>query len=123
MSVIRISWPDGEVTAELQDTPSTRSLLETLPFESRANTWGQEVYFKVPVTVELESDARQVVDPGTVCIWVEGQSLALPYGPTPISLGKECRLISDVNILGNLQGDPVLLAGINQGDRICVEQV
>ena len=118
---IRIGWSAGEVSARLEDKPTTRRILEVLPCESRANTWGDEVYFEIPVQTELEEDARQVVDPGTVCFWVEGRSLALPFGPTPISEGNECRLVTRVNILGKIEGDPQLLDSIRDGDMIRVE--
>lgn len=115
MQRIRISWPKGELTAVLADTPTARKLIEALPCSSRAQTWGEEVYFSLPVDATLEADAVQVVDPGTVCFWVEGSSLALPYGPTPASRGDECRLISKVNVLGKLEGDPRQLAKVADG--------
>jgi len=118
---IRISWSSGQVTALLKDTPTARKLLDALPCESDAHTWGDEVYFSVPVETELEPDARQVVDPGTVCFWVEGQSLAIPFGPTPISQGDECRLVTEVNILGQLEDDPQLLESVSEGDIMRVE--
>ena len=121
MSKIRISWPKGAVTATLGDTPSARALLAALPCESSANTWGEEVYVSVPVKAKLEPDARQVVDPGTVCFWVQGSSLALPFGPTPVSKGNECRLVTEVNVLGKIEGDARKLAGVRDGDRIKVE--
>lgn len=117
---ICISYPKGEIFARLQDTPSAKALLAALPFESNANTWGEEVYFSAPVSVKLEPDAREVVEPGTVCFWVQGSSLALPYGPTPASRGDECRLVSRVNILGALEGDPQKLADISDGDLVSV---
>ena len=63
---IRISWSHGSVSAELRDTPTTRLWAAVLPFESRANIWGDEVYFDAPFEVEPEPDARQVVDVGAV---------------------------------------------------------
>ena len=120
---IRIRWSTGEVAAQLEDTPTARKLQEALPCSSRASTWGEEVYFQVPVQTQLEDDARQVVDPGTVCFWVEGSSLALPFGPTPVSQGDECRLISDVNVLGAIEGDPRALDSVQAGDEIQVEQI
>jgi hypothetical protein len=79
------------------------------------------VYFSVPVEAALEKDAKQVVDPGTVCFWVEGSSLALPFGPTPVSKGNECRLVARVNILGKIEGEPTLLKTVKDGDRVHVE--
>jgi len=117
---IRISFPKGEIFARLQDTPTAKALIAALPFESSANIWGEEVYFSAPLSVKLEPGAREVVEPGTVCFWVQGSSLALPYGPTPVSRGDECRLVSRVNILGALEGDPRRLGDILDGDQIRV---
>jgi uncharacterized protein len=118
---VRISWPNDELTAELADTPTTAALQAALPVKGSANTWGEEVYFSVPLSVELEDDAEQVVEPGTVCFWVDGGALALPYGRTPISQGDECRLASACNILGTIDGDPQRLGSIKSGDEVRVE--
>ena len=118
---IRISWDKGEAFGVLDDKPTAKKLFNVLPCSSSANTWGQEIYFSVPVHTELESDAQQVVPPGTICFWVEGDSLAIPFGPTPISQGNECRLVTKVNVLGKLENDPRLLKSIRDGDVIRVE--
>ena len=118
MTRIRIKWPKGEVVAELADTPTAKAVAAALPAKSRANTWGEEVYFTLGAGVKLEPDAREVVDPGTVCFWVQGSSLALPYGPTPVSRGSECRLVTKVNVLGKVEGDARKLASVRDGDAI-----
>jgi hypothetical protein len=118
---IRIRWNSGEVAGALDDTPTAKKLIAALPCKSSANTWGKEIYFSVPVQAELEPDAKQVVDPGTICFWVEGSSLALPFGPTPASEADECRLVTQVNVLGKLEGDPNVLGSIRAGDEIRVE--
>jgi hypothetical protein len=117
---IRIAWPDGFVTAGLRNTPTVAKLLAALPCTARANTWGEEVYFTLPVEAALEQDARQVVEPGTVCFWVEGASLALPFGATPIAQKGESRLVTRCNMLGKIDGDPKALAAIRDGDAIKV---
>lgn len=117
---IRFTWPGGEATAKLDDTPGARAVLDTLPASATANIWGDEVYFRVSAKIELEPDAREVVDPGTVCFWVQGGALALPFGPTPASHGDECRLVTRVNVLGRLEGDPRVLASVRSGDPIKV---
>lgn len=119
---IRIRWRNHEVLAQLEDTPTARGLWAALPCDSTANTWGKEVYFEVPVEAALEPEARQVVDPGAVCFWVQGSSLALPFGPTPVSQGSECRLVTEVNVLGRLEGDPLVLGSVRDGDAIRVER-
>ena len=120
---IRISWQTGAVEAIIDSTPTAKKVWEALPCSASASTWGEEVYFEMPVTAELEPDARQVVDKGAVCFWVEGRSLALPYGPTPISQGDECRLISEVNVLGRIDGDARVLTEVVDGASIKVERV
>ncbi|MEU0728401.1 cyclophilin-like fold protein [Streptomyces sp. NPDC006140] len=118
---IRISWPAGHLTAALDDTPTTRALTKALPLVSTAHLWGEEVYFDTGVSVSRETHAREVVEPGTVAFWTDGDALALPYGPTPISQGDECRLASPCNVLGRVDGDLRLLSTVREGDPIRVE--
>ncbi|HKU69631.1 MAG TPA: cyclophilin-like fold protein [Burkholderiales bacterium] len=123
MAQIRIAWKGGEVIANLRETPSVNQLVRILPCEASANTWGDEVYFELPLKLQLEADAQQVVEPGTVCFWVEGHSLALPFGPTPASKGQESRLVTRCNVLGNIAGDPRELKKVKAGTPIRVERV
>ena len=101
---VLISWSSGSVTARLDDTPTACKLMEVLPYEGSANTWGDEVYFRLPFAAEREATASTLVAKGAVCFWLEGSSLALLFGPTPVSQGEECRLISDANVLGMIEG-------------------
>jgi len=117
---IIISWPQGQLKAQLRDTLTARQLLAVLPLESQASTWGDEVYFRVPFDAEQEADASDVVEKGAVCYWLAGSSLALLFGPTPVSQGDECRLISEANIVGHIDGDPTLLKSVSSGDTIKV---
>ncbi|MCP5298260.1 MAG: hypothetical protein H6959_09805 [Chromatiaceae bacterium] len=119
---IRISWPRGEATATLRDTPTAHALLGALPLQSRANTWGDEVYFRVPFSAQAEPDATDVVDRGAVCFWLDGDALALLFGPTPVSRGDECRLISAANVVGRIDGDPGVLGSVQSGATIGVER-
>jgi hypothetical protein len=113
----------GKVTleAELRDTPTTRALVEALPFESTASTWGEEVYFTTPASAKLEPDARQVVEPGTVCFWTQGDALALPFGRTPISTDERPKLANPCNVLGSIK-DFSGLKAIKAGQKIRVEK-
>ena len=93
-----------------KNTKTARAIYEAAPFDSHdshAQTWGEEVYFSTPVSAKLEPDAQQVVEPGTVCFWTEGDALALPYGRTPISTDERPKLASRCNVLGRLEGDPI----------------
>jgi hypothetical protein len=120
---IAITWDKHRLEAELLDTPTARALVAALPIESKAQTWGEEVYFEVPVTTTLEKDAREVVEPGTVCFWVQGSAVALPFGPTPVSRGDECRLVTKVNVLGRILGDPRALKSVRNDIRIAIELI
>ncbi|MBD0691224.1 cyclophilin-like fold protein [Streptomyces sp. CBMA123] len=119
---MRILWPTGQATATLAATPTTEALWAALPIGSTAETWGEEVYFGTPVSVLREAGARQVVEPGTVAFWTDGDSLALPYGPTPVSRDGECRLAGPCNVLGLLDGDAQVLRTVRPGDPIRVER-
>lgn len=118
---IRICWETGEIEGELTKGATAEAVYAALPCSAEANTWGDEVYFSLDVPASLEPGARQVVDPGTICYWIEGRSLALPFGPTPISQADECRLVAVVNVIGHLDGDPKVLGAVRDGDRIRVE--
>jgi hypothetical protein len=114
----------GKVSFEvaLDDTPTTRDVLAALPFDSRAQTWGEEVYFSAPLGATLEAGAMQVVEPGTVCFWTEGSAIALPYGRTPISgADGKPKLAAACNVLGRIVGDPRILAGVRGGEKVRVE--
>lgn len=114
----RLIWPRGEAVVVLGSGATARQVGEVLPFTAAAHRWGEEVYFRLPVTAELDGDATDVVDAGTVCYWVEGESVAIPFGPTPVSVGDECRLVTRVNRIGKVEGDPRVLATIAEGDRL-----
>jgi hypothetical protein len=119
---LRITAGKTALVVALEDTPTARALLEAAPFESRAQTWGEEVYFQTPVSAAREPGAKQVVDPGTACFWTDGDAIALPYGRTPISTDERPKLASPCNILGRVEGDPKALAAVRAGDAIRVER-
>jgi hypothetical protein len=122
VSKLRVRAGATTLEIELDATPTSAALLKSVPFESVAQTWGEEVYFEAPVKASLEPGARQTVEPGTVCYWVEGSSIALPYGRTPVS-GKDGKpkLVTPCNVLGRIVGDARSLAKVKSGERIRVE--
>jgi uncharacterized protein len=119
---IRISASGATLDVMLKDTPTAKAILGAAPFESRAQTWGEEVYFTTPVSAKLEADAKQVVEPGTVCFWTEGNALALPYGRTPISTDERPKLASRCNVVGKIEGDAHALSRVKPGDKVTVSK-
>jgi len=112
-----------ELEAELFDTPTADAIYAKLPFNSTASTWGDEVYFSTPVHVRKEADAKDVVEAGELAFWVEGDSIAIGFGPTPISRGKEIRLAARTNIWGKALGPVTQLRQVNDGDLIRVGKI
>jgi len=99
------------------------AVLKALPFKSRANFWGQELYFSVPFVVGYEN-AKDVVAAGDVAYWPEGPALCLFYGPTPVSPSSEViKPYSPVNVVGKVLGNLKILAQINENEELKVEKV
>ena len=109
-----------EVTAELNDTPTADAVWEALPFDAAASTWGNEVYFGIPVRAEEEPGSGAVVEMGAVAYWPPGFALCLFFGRTPASRGNEIRAASAVNVFGSIDGDPTVLKQVRDGESITV---
>jgi len=120
---IRIRAESAMGEAELNETPTATMLWKSLPVEGFANTWGQEVYFKIPVDAEMEDNARQVMEKGEIAYWPMGQAFCIFFGPTPASRGNEIRAYSPVNVLGRIVGDPAVFQNVKDGERVVLEHV
>lgn len=103
----RITITAGPVTmkAELNDSPTAHKIWEALPITGRAKTWGDEIYFEIPVRMEEASDARADVEVGELGYWPVGSAFCIFFGPTPVSTGNQPRAASPVNVVGRVLGD------------------
>ncbi len=118
MDRIRISVNEISTTAELQDTPTAHHIWQLLPIEGTVNTWGDEIYFKIPLTLDLEPDARSDVEIGELGYWPTGSAFCIFFGPTPMSRGEKPVAASAVNVFGQVDGDCSLLRSVSSGARV-----
>jgi len=123
MTRIRFEFGALTLDAELRDTPTARAIAAALPITASVMTWGEEVYFDVPVAVRREDDARAVVTPGEIAYWPDGTAIAIGFGRTPISQGNETRLASPCNIWATALGDVKALGKVKAGTKVNVSKV
>jgi hypothetical protein len=121
-NMISIKASTIQVQVEMNNTRTTKALIGILPVKAKVNTWGDEIYFDIPLNMEIEN-GKQVVEMGDVAYWPEGPCLCLFFGQTPASRGNEIRAASPVTVLGRIVGDPKVLKSVRSGAEVTVEKV
>jgi hypothetical protein len=120
-TTLRIVAGTVSARATLGDSRTARAVWDALPIEAAAQTWGDEIYFAIPVTLP-EDEAQAVVAPGDLGYWPPGRAFCIFFGPTPASRGDECRPASPVNVFGRVDGDPRVFKTVQAGTRIRLER-
>jgi uncharacterized protein len=123
MTRIRFDFGSLTLDAELLDTPTAKAIAAALPVSAAALTWGEEVYFDVPVDVPREKDSRAVIVPGEIAYWPQAPAIAIGFGRTPISQGNETRLASPCNVFAKALGNVKTLAKIRTGTQVKVSKL
>ena len=118
---IKITAGQIQVEAKLNDCPTAKAIAGALAIKAKAQLWGGEIYFSIPVEAELEQDAREVLQPGELGYWPTGNAFCIFFGPTPASRGDEIRAASAVNIIGRVKGDLSQLWNVPDGADITIE--
>jgi hypothetical protein len=122
MRKIQIRAGAVRAAAQLHDNETADAIWQALPIRGRANRWGDEVYFEIPVRVDQAVDACQVLEPGELGYWPVGHAFCIFWGPTPASRGGEIRAASAVNVFGQLEGDAHAFAGVADGEDIQIDK-
>ena len=114
----------GPVTAQavLNDSPTAGKIWEALPIEASGDTWGDEIYFGIPVKAPLEKEAKEVVEVGDLGFWPPGHAFCIFFGPTPVSRGSEVRPASAVNVVGRIAGDAKVFKKVPSGSKVRIEK-
>ena len=120
----RIIIEAGDIKDEaiLGESVAANAIWDSLPIESTCNTWGEEVYFDISISLALDETAKEVVDMGDVGYWPPGTALCIFFGPTPASRGNEIRPASAVNIVGKMVGDPTVFKKASPGAKVAVRR-
>jgi hypothetical protein len=119
---IRITAGSVSAFATLDGSPTARAILDALPLEAKAQTWGDEVYFAIPVGLQ-EDGAKPVVALGDLGYWPPGRAFCIFFGPTPASQGDEIRPASPVNVFGRVEGDPTVFSKVRAGATVRLARV
>ena len=122
MRKIQITAGDVSAIAVLEDNATADAVWDALPISAEANTWGDEIYFGIPVHVEEAEDAGDVVEMGALAYWPPGNAFCIFFGRTPVSRGDEIRAASAVNRLGSIEGDPSVFKQVAGGATVTIEK-
>jgi len=118
---IKITAGKVRLEAELNDSPTAKAIFNALPIKAKANRWGGEIYFTIPVEVELEAGAREVLETGELGYWPTGNAFCMFFGKTPASKKNEIRAASAVNVIGKIKGDLSELWDVADGADVIIE--
>jgi len=119
---IKIIAGSVEAVAEMNDSKTADAIWNALPIRARGNTWGDEIYFGIPVSMG-EENGKDVVDMGDIAYWPPGNAFCIFFGPTPASTGSEIRPASAVNVVGKVKGDPKVFKAVGSGEQVVLERV
>jgi len=118
---IRITAGEISATAVLNDTATAQAIWDALPITARANTWGDEIYFSIPVKLGTEK-GQETVERGDLGYWEPGAAFCIFFGPTPMSRGDEIRPASPVTVFGHIEGDATIFRAVSSGTQVTIER-
>ncbi len=120
---IRIQVGSLTLNAQLNESPTAKKIFEALPFSTPFDTWGDEIYFSIPVTAQLDDTAMEAVSLGDLGYWPPGSAFCIFFGPTPMSTEGNIVPASAVNVFGKVKGDVLRLKSVMHEGNIHVDKV
>jgi hypothetical protein len=123
MRKVILKCKEKELVLELRETLTADIIYNSLPLKSKVQKWGDEIYFETGLSIELESDAKSIVNIGEIAFWNSGSAIAIGYGKTPISKGNEIRLISPCNIWADSKFEKSYIENIKENETIVLERI
>ena len=123
MNKIKIKFLNNFIIVELNNSDTAKKIYASCPVKSTTNTWGNEIYFETAIKVKKDKTAKDIINLGEIAYWVEGSSIAIGFGPTPISKADEIRLVTKANIIGKTKSNLSSLGMVNSGEIVIVERM
>ena len=123
MRKVILKCKEIKLVLELRETLTADIIYRALPLKSKVQKWGDEIYFETGLSIELESDAKSIVNIGEIAFWNSGSAIAIGYGKTPISKGNEIRLISPCNIWADSKFEKICIENIKENETIILEKI
>ncbi|MBD3289347.1 hypothetical protein GF337_11140 [candidate division KSB1 bacterium] len=122
MKNIIISVDKFRLKAQLNNSETAEKIYDALPIEGIVKTWGDEIYFDIPVEIDQAPDAVADVEVGALGYWSAGSAFCIFFGRTPVSTGDKPRAASPVNVFGVVMDDPTILKSVKDGKHITISR-
>jgi len=119
---IKIKVGSLSMDAELNDTATAKKVAEALPLTTSFSTWGDEIYFSIPVDSALDDSAREVVEMGDLGYWPPGKAFCIFFGLTPMSSPGKIMPASAVNMIGRVSGDAQAFKKVMNERQVTLEE-
>ena len=123
MRKVILKCKETKLVLDLRETLTADIIYNALPLKSKVQKWGDEIYFETGLSIELETDAKSIVNIGEIAFWNGGSAIAIGYGKTPISKGNEIRLISPCNIWADSKFEKSCIENIKENETIILEKI
>jgi hypothetical protein len=123
MRKVILKCKETKLVLDLRETLTADIIYNALPLKSKVQKWGDEIYFETGLSIELESDAKSIVNIGEIAFWNSGSAIAIGYGKTPISKGNGIRLISPCNIWADSKFEKSCIENIKENETIILEKI